>query len=206
MLSNIVTLWPPRPSPQQPETGTKTLGEENTTLTDLHEPAWWTGLKLAAGTRTGRVEDASYWVRLLRADGKPVFDGDAHTCEWVQNVSTWHAFPWPIPAAMAKAVGARLEITAVDPDNAVFMVATACFHELDRLDTNDMYVFTDEQDYPVHLWNGRQQADGSKLRGDLSPSGSRVPHVVIPPTRLISVWSNNLRVRVNTWNRPLRMD
>ena len=189
MLTNIATMWPPAPSPEQPQTGTKTKHENTTdsiiveSLADLHEPAWWSGVRVAVHNHENGVQ-----VRLLKGDGTPVFDSEPDTCDWFQNTDTWVKFPWPIPAAMARTLDIKLEVTVLEPAAGAepFVALTTCFHEMPHMPTRDHYLFVNGDGRPVHVWNGVKRLDGTPhLR--VEPEWRKI-HWVVPPSAYLFSW------------------
>lgn len=187
----IRTLWPPPPDSSQVGKTTKMgTGPIIQSLADLHEPAWWTGVRVAA------MAPKEFNVRLLKGDGTPVFDHAADTCTWVQNANTWIQFPWAIPAAMGKALDIKLEITVTD-GSAPFMDVAVCFHELPLMSTKDRYFFADAEGRLLQVWNGKIQKDGTPDRGP--PPIWRTIYRIIPPTRLLDEYPDSV-LCVHEWN------
>ena len=181
MLSDIVRSWPPRPGPEETNTGFKQrlmadvpiLGFVEA-LDDLHESAWWTGVKLVTAA-TERVSIFS--VRLLDRDGRPFFDS---RCVWDQPAGEWGPFPWPISATLATARGLQLRISRIDCDQPLFLSARTCFHEMTKMDPTDSYVYVDEEGTPVYSAPGSNGLEG---------------FVPVPPSATLDQWTG---VRVAT--------
>ena len=114
-LSFIAKHWPPVPGPDQPETGhmTVTIGPNTpVSLTRLHVPAWWTGVRLSSAAR----------IRLITHE-VTLF---SECCP----AKTWVPFAWPMPAQIATDLGMVLEIETSTP------IITVCvaFHEMPDID------------------------------------------------------------------------
>jgi len=186
MLTTVATLWPPAPGPQQTQTGTKTMHGTGPVLieklNDLHEPAWWSGVRVVT------AEPMGFRIRLLKGDGSPVFDLAEEACTWVQNSGSWVQFPWAIPAAMGKAIDMKLEVSALK-GSGLFTAVTCCFHELPNLKLRDRYLFMNAEGGFLHVWNGFKKEDGAPGRG-LQPVW-RTIHGVIPPTQMLTDWNNS---------------
>ena len=197
MLTTIATIWPPAPGPQ---TGTKTLHGTGPVLTerlhDLHDPAWWSGVRVAT------VEPMGFQIRLLKGDGSTVFDLAADACTWVQNTGSWVQFPWPIPAAMGKALDMKLEVTTIDGSNT-FMSVVTCFHELPLMPLRDRYLFVNADGRILQVWNGGKLLDGTPDRG--LPPVWRTIHHVVPPTRLLSDWSDETLFCIHEWDEIVQV-
>jgi len=196
MLSNIATFWPPNPGPQQTETGTKTRQTYFDTalvesLADLHEPAWWSGLRISTPHKMG------FHVRLLRRDGSPVFES---ADEWTQPSGEWRNFPWPIPAAMGRELGIRLEVVPIDPaDNGMLVVLTTCFHELPLMGPRDRYLFVNAEGAALQIWDGKRHISSSPQRGP--PPAWRTIHSVVPP--LLEKWTGALDFCIHDWTETV---
>jgi len=160
-------------------------------LADLHEPAWWSGVRVAT------VVPAGFQVRLLKGDGSPVFDLAAEACTWVQNTHSWVQFPWAIPAAMGKALDMKLEVTILE-ESFPFMEVITCFHELPQMPPRDSYLFTNTSGSLLQVWNGVKKKDGTPDRG-LSPAW-RTIHRIVPPMRLLQGWDDNAHFCVHEWD------
>jgi hypothetical protein len=200
MLSSINALWPP----SGPKTGTKTLrparqlhATEN--LGDLHEPAWWSGVRIYAATPSQTLRGLHAQVRLIKADRTPAID--LASCEWTQEISVWTKFPWAIPAAMAKELGLTLEARLIPTEETeglnepIYIGITTCFHELPLMKPHDCYLFVDSDGRVLHQWNGLQQTDGTPYRG--APPVWRTSHRVVQP---LSILKNDVTVCIHDWN------
>jgi len=186
MLSDIRLSWPPVSS----QTGTKSSGNTTISLTDLHTGAWWTGVRISG--------QSPYRVRLHSEEGV-AFGYAPDTCEWIQS-NGWYPFPWPIPAAMAKAMGLHITITPLDNiPRPIHLVC--CFHELPQMNVHDKYLFMDPSGTLVHQWNGRKHVWGTPTSGE-EPIW-RTVHILVPPMQvLLNHWSDDVFC-VHEWSeRP----
>ena len=206
MLSNITTIWPPNPSPEQPQTGTKSLfatlsNPVTESLADLHTGAWWSGIKITA-SMAGQIQaHAQFRVRLITAGGLPAFDAAPDACEWVQSNTQWRKLPWPISAEMAKAMDLRIQVTLLDHPQNTLISLKLSFHELPLMPMADHYMFIDAHGTPMHHWNGVQGVDGSRFRGDPPPWGS--PHHIVPLSQNISAgWDLGGAFIFHSWASP----
>lgn len=126
ILSVLRTLWPPDLA--NPTLGYKTHRAEYTgdtirkTLDDLHEHAWWTGMKIVIGGGPGQRE---FLVTLVDSDGVlstlRVQSGEAQP------------FQWALPAHVATARRIELHIVPVLPDPIPFVNVISYFHEMPPL-------------------------------------------------------------------------
>jgi len=137
-------------------------------LDDLHEPAWWTGVKLVTAATEGV---AIFSVRLVDRDGRPFFDS---RCVWDQPAGEWAPFPWPISATLATARGLQLRVSRIDSDQPLFLSARTCFHEMTKMDPTDSYVYVDEEGALVYGAPGSNGLEG---------------FVPVPPTAVLDQWT-----------------
>ena len=114
----------------------------------LHNPAWWTHLKLISPYYT----DGQFLVRLLKEDGEVAFN---KYCTWTQNSGQIHYLPWAIPAKLADAMGLHLEITCLETDVPTFVTRIIGFHEMPHLSPYDRYLFVDGSGHIVLAWEGQ---------------------------------------------------
>ena len=182
MLSDIVRSWPPRPGPEEVHTGYKqTLMRPDSvfgfteTLDDLHEPAWWTGVKLI--TTDADAERAVFTLRLMDRYGQPFFH---EAPVWDQRANVWTPFPWPIPEAFAALRGLRLRVSRIDSDEPLFMSMKTCFHEIAEAGP---FVFINESRAPLLFWTGAEW--GSQAQ---APALTYRP---VPPFGLLHDWDDN---------------
>ena len=128
ILPKLRTVWPP--NLQREETGYKTKsGEFNgatlvESLDDLHEHAWWTGLKIVVGGLPD--QQAEFLVTLVDTDGVlstlRVMSGEAQP------------FQWALPAHVAAARSIRLHIAPILPNLIPYVNVISYFHEMPPLD------------------------------------------------------------------------
>ena len=205
MISNITTIWPPNPGTDQPQTGTKSRFVTVSTdyieesLTDLHTPAWWSGIHISASI-TGRIlEDAQFRVRLITASGRPAFDAAPDACEWEQADSVWQKLPWPISAAMAKTMDLRIQITPLSCPRDVFLIIKTSFHEMPLMPVHAHYVYLDSHDVPIHCWNGVQNVEGTQHRNVDAPSWGCEHHRVPPSSKIAADWDLEDATPFQSW-------
>jgi len=123
MISALRTIWPPRE-----ETGTMTnrteckgpLDTMKVSMTDLHQGAWWTGLRLDIP-----LTPQEFLVTLVDLEG--IISSLRIT------TGEWQPFQWAIPAHVAQQRQMILHITPILPDSIPFLQITLCFEELPPL-------------------------------------------------------------------------
>ena len=201
MLSDIVRSWPPRPGPEEVHTGYKqTLMRPDSvfgfteTLDDLHEPAWWTGVKLI--TTDADAERAVFTLRLMDRYGQPFFH---EAPVWDQRANVWTPFPWPIPEAFAALRGLRLRVSRIDSDEPLFMSMRTCFHDMSLMSPLAPYIFLDTEEKPILYWDGLRW--GSPQSGSLP----RLTYTPIPPFEKLSGWNDTL-LMLDRWPGSDLMD
>ena len=166
-------------------------------LTDLHESAWWTGVRVSVATPNRMLSDVIVHVRLMKSDGTPAID--LGFCDWIQTSRTWRKFPWAIPAAMATALDLRLEATLINIEELdainepIYIGLKTCFHEMPHIPSRDNYLFVDENGRILQHWNGLQNAGGTPRQGD-DPVWN-APHRVVAD----GVVTNKI-VCIQSWN------
>ena len=203
MLTHIHKLWPPKPSEQQIETGTKTLhtrlgSEVCESLADLHEPAWWSGVRIWAN----RPSDLQ--ITLTKGDDSPVFDLAPETCTWVQASGEVRMLPWAIPAAMGSALNMKMKVSrAIPSDDDLFIVVTTYFHELPHMLPRDRYLYISENGTVIQYWDGKKRKDGTQERG-VQPTW-RTLHYVVPPTYMLGNWDDHAVFCFHDWSERLSL-
>ena len=168
------------------------------TLVGLHEPAWWTGVRIGGA--------GQFRVRLLKIHDQPAFPDAPEECSWIQTGSSWRPFPWAIPAAMASHMGMTIEVEAVqsNPEPVSMRIA---FHEMRSMPTRDRYLFVRDDGAIAHMWNGRQRTWGCPTEGD-QPLWNSL-HIPIPTmARLLSnrPWPDNRIFCIHAWDERCPMD
>jgi hypothetical protein len=199
MISSLERIWPPAPSPTQMETGTKTLntsfaGITHESLSGLHDPAWWSGIKIAAG------DSQIFRVRLVKSDGSPAFDCAQNYCEWTQPANIWKRLPWAIPAMMATAMDLMVEVST-ETQTPIFISIKISFHEMTLLSPRDRYLFMNKEGRIIHQWNGKQRLWGSPVSGD--PPTWRTIHRLIPPEQLLERWDDSKVFCIHEWDEQV---
>jgi hypothetical protein len=207
--------WPPISG--DATVGTKTLQpqynkrivEEN--LSDLHEPAWWSGVRVTVATPNRVLENVHVHVRLMKPDRTPAID--LGSCDWVQVTNTWTRFPWAIPAAMAKALDLRLEVTLIEDEDVtavnepLYVTMKTCFHEMPHLPPCDNYLFVNDDGYILQFWNGLQHVDGVPPSRHNDGRGYDplwyTNHRVVAP---LWMWDETLVFRVHDWNEQVPLN
>ena len=96
-------------------------------MTDLHQGAWWTGLRLDVPTSSQEFLVTEFLVTLVDLEGiissLRIMTGE------------WQPFQWAIPAHVAQQRQMLLDITPVSPvsDPIPFLQIKLCFEDLPRL-------------------------------------------------------------------------
>ena len=142
MIATLRTIWPPRE-----ETGTMTnrteckgpLDTMKVSMTDLHQGAWWTGLRLDS---PGPGPGQEFLVTLVDLEG--IISSLRIT------TGEWQPFQWAIPAHVAQQRQMILHITSILPDPIPFLQITLCFEELPPLNPKTAVHFLCD-DYTVAL-------------------------------------------------------
>lgn len=166
MLSDIVV--PPLPA----DLGYKaSFHVKDTTisesLTDLHAPAWWSGVKVIASDKP----ETEFKVQMIA--------GDHVLFEWTQRGNAvWKPLPWPIPAGAGKDMDLRLVASTVEP--LIFTMKT-CFHEMPRMQVRDRYLFVTKEGQPALFWDGVKHTWNIPERGGDQPTW-RTLHWLVRPT------------------------
>ena len=129
ILPKLRTVWPP--NLQGGATGYKTKsGEFNgatlvESLDDLHEHAWWTGLKIVVGGLADIQERREFLVTLVDTEGVlstlRVMSGEAQPLQWA------------LPAHVATARSVQLHIAPILPSPIPYVNVISYFHEMPPL-------------------------------------------------------------------------
>jgi hypothetical protein len=177
-LYNIPRHWPPR---GDEHTGTMTLHGEVSkeffiSLKDLHEPAWWSGVRFVCPSLPGRSKNITFTVDVVNASGEDV----SHISpggSWTQMAGEWHPFKWAIPAALARKYEYQLRVRHDGPAEGQWVTREIAFHELDALNPRDRYIFTSSSGPDINVWY-QWNGDTEKINGDIR-------YVVGDPVHLI---------------------
>lgn len=206
MLSAIPTHWPPHEgSTVHPETGYKSMTAQHAatyreTLMDLHDSAWWTGLRITAFTE----EPQRFRVKLLNAQGEPAFKMASDRCMWFQESGEWVKFPWPIPAKMAKYMELWVDITPMSvTGNGPYVNTRIAFHEVPGIIPKEHLLFFNEAGAVQHYWNGSQNVWGNRSEG--ATPRWRTVHVPVPPSSMLDDWDDHKMFCIHTWDEVLDM-
>lgn len=179
-LCDMSTFWPPVAGPH---VGFKTihkelandLAPEIINAADLHQGAWWTGIRVLV--QGGAPRD--FTVELLTVDGQHFAGVESR---WIQGVGHWTPLPWPIPTLMAEALGLQFRVTPLhngpEPVPAHMWVKyDICFHEINEVSAYDRLLFVTGDNRPALHWNG-QLRGGGDADAHL-PLHRGVPHTVV---------------------------
>lgn len=172
MFSVVRDHWPPdfSMSCEGNKTTRHTGPVIKESIHDLHEPAWWTGVRVS----TPRPTDLEATVVLASLDN-PSFE----PMKWTQRFGELCPFPYPIPAKMAAAL--KLYVTVTCEQHAGPSIICLPFHEMPHLKSRDNYVFVNTDGSLVMAWDGNKWC---KSGMDHQPKW-RTIHIVVP--RLSSV-------------------
>jgi hypothetical protein len=157
-LCNIATHWPPIAGPN---VGTKTIyrvlaADERITMGDIHAPTWWTGLRIVV---QGKVERE--FIVDLSTDSSSDFPSKEKS--WIQKSGDWVAFPWPIPANMARHICMELTLRVlgeVPRSNTPWVKYELCFHEIDEVSAEECLLFVGADRKPAMHWNATHSGGG----------------------------------------------
>ena len=143
MIATLRTVWPPRE-----ETGTMTnrteckgpLDTMKVSMTDLHQGAWWTGLRLDIPDQ----DHQEFLVTLVDLEG---IISSIHI-----TTGEWQPFQWAIPAHVAQQRQMMLHITPTLLGSCPipFLQIKLCFEELPLLSPQTALHFLCD-DYTVAL-------------------------------------------------------
>lgn len=172
MLGDICDAWPPASeSASAANQGTKTTDgymdvRMRETLHDLHDGAWWTGVKILAPTRPS----ASFRVKVIKNDGTKLWPS------WNQDAGDWTPLPWPVPAAIARELGLCLNIKQVDDDTngCIFTRRVLSFVECPDMSDGRSLLFVDDDGDIRGYWDTPQER--MVVYADRDDSDVPVPH------------------------------
>lgn len=196
-LSDIPQFFPPTSGDSR--VGWKDLfqpvvendGTFRESLVGLHEPAWWTGVRIAS-----LDANQEFRVELLKLHDEFAIG------TWTQRAGVWTAFPWAIPAKMASLMGLMLRITPLGTNMTTpqYAVRTA-FAELSTMPVDERYLFFDETGVVQFYWNGRRQAWGSRSQG-AEPQWRSI-HMLVPPSSMLEGWNDNRVFCMHEWSETV---
>jgi hypothetical protein len=161
-------------------------------LDSLHEPAWWTGVRIYT---PGTERDCS--LRLVGRDGAL-----GREFEWTQSTGTWTAFPWPIPAHIAKELELHLEIRISGLLEPIPISLRVCFHEMPDMPNDVNYLFFNLNGDSVATWHASQRE--FVLRDGVAAWNSI--HFLVPPMqRLLAtpLWDDDRLACVHQWSERI---
>jgi len=128
---SIAEYWPPRPGPNQTNTGWKQRQVRlhcgnpwMESLSGLHARNWWSGLRVGVAEADG----AGGPIPTFRCR---IVAGPIVVADWTQEANTWTPFPALISADMAGREDLCLKITPTLCHETVHANILICFHELD---------------------------------------------------------------------------
>lgn len=204
MIGSLCDAWPPATeSAPAANQGTKTMDGYmdiycRETLHDLHDGAWWTGLRILAP----RNPSARFKVKVIRNDGERIWP------DWQQDADDWQSFPWPIPAAMAREMGLCIKIKQIDSDanGCIFTRRVLSFLECPDMPSTESLLFVDDDGDLFGYWDAAQGRYGA--RADYDEAENPTPrwgtdHLVIPlSSQLITRrdWDTYCRFRPREWS------
>ena len=202
MIDALHDNWPPSAEPV-PVQGTRTTDGQmdvrlRETLHELHDGAWWTGVKVLAPYRP----TSRFRVKVITNDGTKLWPA------WNQDVGDWHPLPYPIPAIVARKLGLCLNIKQIDDDvnGAIFTRRVISFLECPDMPVGDSLLFVDEDgDLRGGYWDARQELWGTY--GNREEAGNPTPrwdqdHTVVPlSSHLITRpgWADFRTFRPESW-------
>jgi len=167
-------------------------------LSGLHNPAWWTGIRIAG-------LDSSYRVRLVTSNNVLFFE--LPVSEWTQGDREWVYFPWAIPAMMATTMGLFVEVRALDPSPRPLTIVLG-FHELPLLPVHDRYIFVTNDGAALAHWDGVSHRFGCKnIHIGYEPAYCCL-HRVVPPTPYLlatQAWDDNKLFCIHAWAEIVNM-
>jgi hypothetical protein len=182
-MTEIPSVWPPEPSPDQRTTGLKTVpgqvfGVFCESLYGLHETAWWTGFQL----KCPDAPEKEFYIRLMSDIG--VDQPFGVSTAWFQKAGEWHALPWAIPARLATVMRLYLEITPIGhtAGEPLWIARRLGFHELGPAAMPEgRYAFVQTDGHVCATWDDRLSAWATKNHGHVPFWGSL--YYVVPPLR-----------------------
>lgn len=117
-------------------------------LDGLHEPYWWTGLRIAATSMSNTVRGAAS-VHLRTGDGTTI-------ARWTQEVGQWRPLPWPLPAKAAAQQRFALDISLDEPTTDAIAIYVSN-QRLTEIPSVPRFCFFDGSDALIALWAPDQE-------------------------------------------------
>jgi len=143
-------------------------------LTDLHDGACWTGVKVAYPT-------SEMIVVSLKSHGETLTD-------WTQSTNTLEPLPFPFPSWMAKEMGLTLEVSVSGSEPMSVIVV---LHEI-NVPKKDRYLFVSDSGKAMYHWN-----QVSSKRADLSV---KKLHIRVPSVSAILNGEDTRVVCIHDWS------
>jgi hypothetical protein len=198
MLSDIANEWPPTPMTGHKTTHMKLTHVIEETLADLHTPGWWSGIKIIGHGHSH--SDAVFEVTLETDNHALLF----RSCRWTQRVGEILAFPWPIPARMARSMNIQVVVRRLDVHSAPFHIGLKTyFHEMNEMPAHERYLFMDSTGAPFYHWDGIHKKWGGPGVGD--PPAWRTLHRVVPPFELMKGWDDHKIFCLHAWGERMHL-
>lgn len=207
-MSEIPSVWPPEPGPDERTTGLKTIPSQirdghRETLVGLHDTAWWSGFQLMCPD----APDTEFFVQ-LRSEVVPVPFGEPTA--WFQKAGEWRALPWAIPASLATHMRLYLEIIMPRgvADTPLWVCRRIGFHELGmHVSASGRYVFTHIDGQVTATWDEHLSAWATKEYGHVPHWGKE--YYVVPPLREFlfhyPAWEAGKTHTLNRWDEYVRL-
>jgi hypothetical protein len=208
MIHALHDSWPPSAEPV-PSQGTRTTDgmmdvRLRETLHELHDGAWWTGVRVLAPTRPA----ARFRVKVIQNDGTKLWPA------WTQDAGDWHPLPFPIPAWVARGLGLCVNIKQVgdDVNGAIFTRRVLSFLECPEMSAEDCLLFVDDDGDIRNYWDARQERWGCiedrEEAENPTPRWSE-PHTVIPVSSYLIThpgWVTRRDFRPESWRSRCELD
>lgn len=181
MISDIHNSWPPIFGSEN--VGNKTILRkiaESThsvleTLVGLHEPAWWTGIRVSAPRDDGFEGPVRISINL-------------NHMSWTQPIGELGPFPFPIPARLA--TEQKLDVAITIDDYVGPIAICISFQEMTGLPVRDKYVFARPDGSLVMTWDGATRSLSTPDVG-VDPIW-RTIHYVVPMMQELIEGTNTL--------------
>lgn len=210
-MNAIYPSWPPAPGPTQPHTGYKTINTEvrrtfTVGLTELHEGAWWKGVRLMHAS----TEHMLFYVELAAdiTGGDGVVQPFGMNLAWYQEPGEWKALPWAIPARLATLMGLHLVITVITTAESPYWINTRLsFQDIGAASPTDQYVFVREGGEIAAAWDDYCSGWATETQGYVPRWATA--HLVIPPMSYIlrhPEWTGTDTLCLMRWRDPVKVD